>query len=164
MRSCRHSHCLGTAPTAPTAPTTHALRAHRQLAACPSLPIPSPSRGRWTCSATRRCKVSCSFQELYREVIVDLLAPPTAAPPSGGLPVREDPAGGVYVAGLSTHAVGSAAEVLACLQRGASARYLALIYYEAVQRTLHHPISVVSRLRHGSLLAPMGHLSHVWIP
>ena len=42
MRSCRHSRCLGTAHTA--APTTHALRAHRQLAACPSLPIPPLSR------------------------------------------------------------------------------------------------------------------------
>ncbi len=69
-------------------------------------------------AAGGRHSVRCSLLEIYREDVLDLLAPG-----GGPLAVRDgDAARGVYVEGLSEVECGSAAEVLALLARGAAAR------------------------------------------
>ncbi|KAK9804474.1 hypothetical protein WJX73_006365 [Symbiochloris irregularis] len=61
--------------------------------------------------------VTCSYCEIYNEVIYDLLAPS-----SGPLDLREDPALGAVVAGLSRIRVESAERILSLLQEGNTRR------------------------------------------
>ena len=75
--------------------------------------------------------LSCSYLEIYKEVVRDLLEPAAAAPPptafggagggggaAGGLAIRETAKAGVYVEGLSQVMVASEADVLDVLQCG----------------------------------------------
>ena len=64
--------------------------------------------------------VTCSYVEIYKEVVRDLLqpSPSSSAKPGAGLAIRESPERGVYVDGLAEVCVMSDADVLECLRCG----------------------------------------------
>mmetsp|Transcript_11268 Transcript_11268/g.28907 ORF Transcript_11268/g.28907 Transcript_11268/m.28907 type:complete len:941 (+) Transcript_11268:278-3100(+) len=62
-------------------------------------------------------EVTCSYIEVYNEVIYDLLVRN-----SGPLELREDPSLGVQVAGIKKHGVNSPSEIMALLEEGNTRR------------------------------------------
>jgi kinesin family protein 18/19 len=61
--------------------------------------------------------VTCSYIEVYNEVIYDLLVRN-----SGPLELREDPSLGVQVAGIKRHPVASPSEIMSLLEEGNTRR------------------------------------------
>ncbi|KAM8882058.1 kinesin-like protein KIF9 isoform 1-T3 [Synchiropus picturatus] len=64
--------------------------------------------------------VHLSYLEIYNETLVDLLAPPQAAPVD--MVMTEDPGGGVHVKGLSLHLVHNANEAMQLMFMGGKNR------------------------------------------
>jgi kinesin family protein 5 len=76
--------------------------------------------------------VSCSYLQVYRETIGDLLNPAKQ-----NLPVREHPSKGVYVDGLTQTYVASYADIMDVLTLGDSARAVASTNMNAVSSRSH---------------------------
>jgi hypothetical protein len=77
-------------------------------------------------------QVKCSFLEIYKEIIRDLLNPEGM-----NLKVRETPQRGVWVDGLSERFVGSVQEVMELLELGEKARARASTQMNAVSSRSH---------------------------
>jgi Kinesin motor domain len=79
--------------------------------------------------------VRCSFLEVYKEVVRDLLSP--APPTKGGLRVREAPSRGVWVDGLSEHCVADLGEALNLIRVGEKSRSVAATGMNATSSRSH---------------------------
>jgi len=91
--------------------------------------------------------IKCSFLEIYKEAIRDLLAPKNS-----GLKIRELPTGEVYVQGLSDQYVGSCAEIMQLLGAGEKNRSTASTEMNEVSSRSHSVLIVVvsMKLKDGS--------------
>ena len=99
--------------------------------------------------------VSCSYLEIYKEAVRDLLAPPPPAPGSalgGGetsravnpsLPIREAVGKGVYVDGLTEVPVMGAADVIDCVSCGNASRMVGSTLMNA-QSSRSHALLMVN--------------------
>lgn len=86
--------------------------------------------------------VSCSFLEIYKEVVRDLLNP-TLKP--GGLPIREDvrdKSRGVYVEGLTEVYVMGEADVLECMSCGNANRVVGATLMNAQSSRSHALLTI----------------------
>ncbi len=92
--------------------------------------------------------ITCSFLEIYREQIRDLLAPKNI-----GLKVRETPNGDVYVQGLSDEFVTSPDELLDVVAEGDKARSVAATNMNETSSRSHSVLIVVvtQKCRDGSV-------------
>jgi kinesin family protein 5 len=77
-------------------------------------------------SSTTEYQIKCSYLEIYKEIVKDLLnpTPPSSKPGVNdpGLKVRETPARGVWVDGLTEHFISSPDEVLQLINLGQTCR------------------------------------------
>lgn len=99
--------------------------------------------------------VSCSYLEIYKEVIRDLLQPDTKGGGAGGLAIREDNKArgkGVYVEGLTDVFVMSEADVLECMEVGNANRMVGATLMNAQSSRSHAllTITVQQKLADGS--------------
>jgi kinesin family protein 5 len=94
--------------------------------------------------------VKCSYLEVYREAIKDLLNPV-----NDNLPVREHPSRGIYVDGLTEAAVATADDIADVLSLGDSARAVASTNMNAVSSRSHSVfiVTVSQRNEEGSTKA-----------
>lgn len=77
--------------------------------------------------------VYCSYLEIYMEDLTDLLADKQGVK----LDIKEDPAKGIYVKGLSTHVVKNDREMNACLDKGMACRHVAATNMNAESSRSH---------------------------
>lgn len=91
--------------------------------------------------------IRVSFMEIYREQVKDLLCPS-----SGNLKVRETPARGVWVEGITEKSVINAAEVMECLRQGAASRSTSATQMNDTSSRSHSlfVLSVQQKLKDGS--------------
>jgi hypothetical protein len=91
--------------------------------------------------------LKCSFLEIYKEAIRDLLAPKNT-----GLKIRELPTGEVYVQGLSDQYVASSGEIMSLLAAGEKYRSTAATDMNEVSSRSHSLLIVVvsMKLKDGS--------------
>lgn len=91
--------------------------------------------------------VTCSFLEIYKEVIRDLLDPT-----KDNLKVRETPTRGVWVEGLSERPVKSEGDVINLLKEGEQYRSVAATLMNATSSRSHSLfiISVIQKARNGT--------------
>ena len=91
--------------------------------------------------------VRCSYLEVYREAIKDLLDPA-----KDNLPVREKPGVGIYVDGLTQVACRNAEEIMDVINLGDSARAVAATNMNAVSSRSHSVfiVTVTQRTEEGS--------------
>jgi kinesin family protein 5 len=100
--------------------------------------------------------IKCSFLEIYKEALHDLLAPEikssnlNAPPPK--LKIRETPAKGVWVEGLTEAFVTCESEIFSLLQLGEQSRSVASTNMNAVSSRSHtlFVITLVQKLKDGS--------------
>ena len=88
-----------------------------------------------------RCEVSASMLEIYNEQIQDLLKPPNERV-KGGLKVREDKNGGVFVQDLSKTPCASYAEISDVLDKGNSNRTVAATQMNATSSRAHTVLTI----------------------
>lgn len=120
----------------------------------PTLPTPTRAksalrrrRRRGSPLTRRRFTLRVSFLEIYREQVKDLLQPSAT-----NLKVRETPARGVWVEGLTEQYVTTEAEVLECLRQGERARSTSSTLMNDTSSRSHSlfVLTVVQRLPDGS--------------
>ena len=148
---------------------SHIFGALNEAAAAAAAPSAAPSGVPSAAPPPPLATVRMSFAQLYLDTITDLLAPsagaaapsaPTAAAAAGdfappSLLVREDPARGFYVEGLTEYAVSSFSEALDVLNMGLERRILGATRMNAtssrshtlltVRLETHTPVSVPAR-------------------
>jgi hypothetical protein len=95
--------------------------------------------------------VSCSYLEIYKEAVRDLLAPPAPPGPPGGdgsravnpsLAIREAVGKGVYVDGLTEVPVLGAADVLDCVSCGNASRMVGATLMNAQSSRSHALLTI----------------------
>lgn len=96
--------------------------------------------------------IACSFLEIYQERVVDLLNPSIQSRSKEGLRVRETPARGVWVEGLTSHIASTPEEIEALLEIGESNRTTACTAMNAESSRSHSifSIQVLCRAPNGS--------------
>ena len=92
--------------------------------------------------------IKCSFLEIYKEALHDLLDPKSATK----LKIRETPSRGVWVEGLTEAFVGSENDIFSLLQLGEQSRSVAATNMNAVSSRSHtlFVITLVQKLKDGS--------------
>ena len=92
--------------------------------------------------------ISCSYLEIYKEVVRDLLQPHGAGAKAGGLSIREGSSKsckGVFVEGLSQVYVTSEADVLECLECGNANRIIGSTLMNAQSSRSHALLTLTLR-------------------
>ena len=99
------------------------------------------------CATGTEFIVKCSYLEVYREAIKDLLDPSKV-----NLPIREHPSRGIYVDGLTQVSVQSATEIMDVLNIGDAARAVAATNMNATSSRSHSVfiVTVSQRTEEGS--------------